>query len=40
MNEGEKARYNTKYKARKKHADAGLYRLAKSDPTYRVTLRA
>ena len=26
MNPGVRARYNTKFKARKKHADAGLYR--------------
>jgi|TARA_B100000073_G_scaffold346217_1_gene357073 hypothetical protein len=36
MNKGEKARYFSKYKARKRHADAGLYRLKKSDPTYTV----
>ena len=40
MNKGEKVRYNMKYKARKKHAEAGLYRLKKSDPTYRVKVRA
>jgi len=30
MNKGEKYRYNMKFKARKKHYDAGLYRLKKS----------
>ena len=29
MKAGVRARYNTKFKARKKHADAGLYKLKK-----------
>ncbi len=29
MKAGVRARYNTKFKARKKHADAGLYKVKK-----------
>jgi hypothetical protein len=32
MKPGVRARYNTKFKARKKHADAGLYKVKKGMP--------
>jgi hypothetical protein len=32
MKAGVRARYNTKFKSRKKHADAGLYKVKKGMP--------